>query len=153
MPPGRSSVALESLDTLGHANTMKAILTKYIGPTNTRPSRIKASDCDGNSVTISCPHELSGEACFRKAADALCQKMGWKGPLVGGGLKNDWVFCFADGCPEVQSLVTALGNATPYVAGECEALAGLGDPDLEESTQLAEQAHADAENALQPFTR
>ena len=73
---------------------MKAIKTKYKGPTNTRGSRIIASDEDGNRVTISYPYELSGEAVHRKAADALCAKMGWTGDLVSGSLKNGYVFVF-----------------------------------------------------------
>ena len=75
---------------------MKAIKTKYKGPTNTRGSRIIASDEDGNCVTISYPYELSGEAVHRKAAEALCAKMQWTGAenLIGGSLKNGYVFVF-----------------------------------------------------------
>ncbi len=74
---------------------MKAIRTKYHGPTNTRGSRISASDEDGNRVSIPYPHELSGEDVHRKAADALCRKMGWEGVLIGGGLKDGYAFVFA----------------------------------------------------------
>src|SRR5258708_4084246 len=74
---------------------MKAIVTKYHGPTNHKGSRITASDEDGNRVTISYPHELSGEDCHRAAADALCKKMGWDGELIGGSLKRGYVFVFS----------------------------------------------------------
>jgi len=73
---------------------LKAITTKYLGPTDFRGSRIKASDEDGNSITIPYPHELSGEAVYRKAAEALQQKMGWRGTLICGSLKNGYVFVF-----------------------------------------------------------
>jgi len=73
---------------------MKAITTKYHGPTNTRGSRITASDLDGNRITISYPHELSGEAVYRAAAEALREKMGWKGELIGGAVKDGYVFVF-----------------------------------------------------------
>lgn len=74
---------------------MKAIETYYIGPTNTRGGRIKATDSDRNTVTIPYPHELPmGEAAHRKAAEALQSKMGWPGKLVGGGTRKGWVFCF-----------------------------------------------------------
>ena len=63
-------------DTRTREKHMKAITTKYIGPTNYRGSRIKASDEDGNAITISYPHELSGEEVYRKAAVALCTKIG-----------------------------------------------------------------------------
>ena len=73
---------------------MKAIITKYHGPTNTRGSRITASDEDGNRVSIPYPYELSGEAVHRKAADRLCEKMAWTGELVGGAMKNGYAFCW-----------------------------------------------------------
>ena len=71
---------------------MKAIFTKYHGPTNYKGSRISASDEDNNRITISYPYELSGEACHLAAALALCEKMGWGRDLVGGSLKNGYVF-------------------------------------------------------------
>lgn len=74
--------------------TMKAIVTKYHGPTNTKGSRISASDEDGNKVSIPYPHELSGEAVHRAAAAALCAKMGWTGELAGRSLKGGYVFVF-----------------------------------------------------------
>ena len=73
---------------------MKAITTRYRGPTNTRGARIIASDMDGNRATISYPYELSGEAVHRKAAEALCAKMGWAGSLEGGAINGGYVFVF-----------------------------------------------------------
>lgn len=60
---------------------MIAIHTKYIGPTNTRGSRIKAytaswGDRKGFEATIAYPHELSGEACHFEAVKALVKKNG-----------------------------------------------------------------------------
>ena len=75
---------------------MKAIVTKYHGPTNNRGSRITASDEDGNRITISYPYELSGEAVHRKAAMVLCDKMKWRGHLASGSLKNGYVFVFVN---------------------------------------------------------
>ena len=73
---------------------MKAIFTKYHGATNFKGSRISASDEDGNRTYISYPYELSGEAVHRKAADALCAKMGWSGKLASGSHKRGYVFVF-----------------------------------------------------------
>lgn len=73
---------------------MKTIQTKYFGPTSYRGSRIKAFDCDNNSITISYPYELSGEDVHRKAAETLRDKMGWKGELLGGSLRDGYVFVF-----------------------------------------------------------
>jgi hypothetical protein len=75
---------------------MKAILTKYLGPSNCRGARIAAFDSDGNRVVISYPHELTGEEVHRAGADALCKKMGWSGKLVGGSLKYGYAFVFLE---------------------------------------------------------
>ncbi len=75
---------------------MKAITTKYAGPTNTRGSRIIASDEDGNRITIPYPYELSGEDVHRKAAQALCNKMNWGGSLAAGSTKKGYVFVFVE---------------------------------------------------------
>ena len=73
---------------------MQAIHTKYLPATNTRGSRIKATSAAG-SVTIPYPHELSGQAVHRAAADALVAKMGWTyyGSMLGGCLA-DGSYCF-----------------------------------------------------------
>lgn len=75
---------------------MQAIHTKYLPATNSRGSRIKAT-CAAGSVTIGYPHELSGQAVHRAAAQALADKMGWTspgyGPLLGGCLP-DGGYCF-----------------------------------------------------------
>jgi hypothetical protein len=75
---------------------MKAIQTKYLSCTNNRGSRIKAYDSDGNSVTISYPYELSGQAVHEKAAQALCAKMNWTGKLQGGAINKGYVFVFVE---------------------------------------------------------
>jgi hypothetical protein len=75
---------------------VKAITTKYHGPTETRGARVVASDEDGNRVSIPYQYELSGKDVHRKAAVALCDKMHWTGAdtLVGGGIKHGYVFVF-----------------------------------------------------------
>ena len=75
---------------------MKSIETRYIGPTNHRGARIKATDGD-NSIITSYPYELSGEAVHAQAALALARKLNWKGTLIGGGTKKGYVFVFSDG--------------------------------------------------------
>lgn len=77
---------------------MQAIETKYLSATNSRGSRIKAS-CAAGSVTIPYPHELSGQAVYRLAAETLVKKLGWNHPnygkLIGGCLQNNnYVFVF-----------------------------------------------------------
>lgn len=55
---------------------MIAIHTKYLGPTNTRGSRIKAYTCGHRGVTITVPynHALSGVAVYFEAVKALVIK-------------------------------------------------------------------------------
>ena len=74
---------------------MKAIKTKYVGATNTKPSRIVATAEGGHRVTISYDSEGTQEQAHAKAAVALCQKLGWTGELVAGGFADCYVFCFA----------------------------------------------------------
>lgn len=76
---------------------MKAIQTKYLGATNQRGSRIKACTEGGNTITIPYPHELSGDAVHRLAAQALCDKLGWNRQFVTGGLPNgDYCHVFTE---------------------------------------------------------
>lgn len=83
---------------------MKAIITKYHGPTNTRGSRIRASDLDGNRVTVSFDHALNGDGNHDAAAVALCRKMGWSHHnLMRGGLGGgDVVYTFEADCNRVK---------------------------------------------------
>jgi hypothetical protein len=81
---------------------MKAITVKYIPATNPKDTRLKAFDVDGNQVTVSRNQwpNLDGQELCHQAAIALCYKMDWtsgfgKGAgLVGGAVKNGYVFCF-----------------------------------------------------------
>ena len=71
---------------------MKAILTKYLGPTNTKPSRMKAIEPDGNYIVINWNHELSQYENHERAAKELMKKMNWDNDIIGGVLKNNYVF-------------------------------------------------------------
>jgi len=78
---------------------MKAITTKYLGPTDTRGSRIKADDGDGNTATVPYPHHLSNEHAHFEAVKALCERLNWHGNLAWGGLRTGYVFVWCDGGP------------------------------------------------------
>ena len=85
---------------------MIAIHTKYIGPTNSRGSRIKAYTCDGMGLkgftaTIPYPHEYSGETCHFQAVKALIakHKLDWDLTDMRYGDSADgkgFSFCFAN---------------------------------------------------------
>lgn len=72
-------------------NNMRAIITKYHGPTNGKGSRISADD-GSNRVYV--PYDHASNDPYRKAALKLCRKIGYTGKLVCGG--RDWgkVFVF-----------------------------------------------------------
>lgn len=75
----------------------QCITTKYIGPTDTKGARIKATTGNGkHSSTIAYPHEDSCNAHALAALD-LARKLGWTGALVEGGTATGSVFVFADG--------------------------------------------------------
>ncbi len=105
---------------------MKAIWTKYIGPTNYRGSRVKATAEDRNAfgsalaVTIEYDDALSIEANHDAAAVALCLKMGWPGGLVRGGRP--------DGCGNVYTFdadCNRVANPTPSYAEQDKARKAL----------------------------
>ena len=77
--------------TTVHDTGMCAITTKFLGPTNFRGSRIKASAKSGRglSVTIPYPHELSQSAAHAAAALALCAKMNWTPDTLHAGATPD----------------------------------------------------------------
>jgi hypothetical protein len=76
---------------------MIAIETKYLAPTNSRGSKIKAFTCNGHSVSVSCSYELSHEKLHFEAVKALVKKynLDWNlDNMRYGGTKNGYVFCF-----------------------------------------------------------
>lgn len=79
---------------------MKAILTKIIPATNTRPTRIKAYTEGGNHLTVSwseCDDNGRTQAeAHGYAARKLARKMHWPGVLLGGGTIEGYCFVFAD---------------------------------------------------------
>ena len=89
---------------------MKAITTKYHGWTNHRGSQIIASDLDGNRFTLK-EFEISNfrthDEAHRAAAEGLRDKMGWKGDLIGGGVKGGMVWVFTDLVPGATEEPTA----------------------------------------------
>ena len=63
----------------------KSIAVKYLPATNYRGARMKASDGDGNSITVSYDCGASHDERPQAAARALCEKMQWTGVLIQGG--------------------------------------------------------------------
>lgn len=72
----------------------KAIGTKYIPPSNTKSSRVKAYAEGGHSVTFAWSHDLNADGNHTKAAQALAEKMGWRGRYFRGGMPNGTGFVY-----------------------------------------------------------
>lgn len=76
---------------------MQAIECKYVGPTDHRGSRIQARAGD-HRLTVPYPYDVDdSEAQYRVAAEALRDKLGWTGELIGGGTRTGYVFVFQSG--------------------------------------------------------
>jgi len=67
---------------------MQAIITKFLGPTNTKGSRIKATSWDA-SVTVTYNYALDSLNNHRAAADAVCASMGDEWKIVASALMPD----------------------------------------------------------------
>ena len=63
---------------------MKAITTKYLGPSNIKGSRIKAQCSKGVSLTIGYDHALNSDENHVLAANKLAEKLKWKVKLTSG---------------------------------------------------------------------
>lgn len=82
---------------------MQAIVTKHLGPTNTRGSRVIAR-CEAGSLTVPWNWSFNITQNHRLAAQQLRDKLGWNDPayprMMGGGMptssKEAFVFVFAD---------------------------------------------------------
>jgi hypothetical protein len=73
---------------------MKAIETKYSGPTNTRGAKYIATAEGGHRVAISADYALDAFENHERAAKALMSKLGWDGRIVGGGTTKGYAFVF-----------------------------------------------------------
>ena len=82
---------------------MKAISTKFLPCTNSRGSRIKATEPDGASVTATYDHGKNSDQNHAAAALKLCEKMKWTGRLQGGSTKDGMVFCWLDSGSQIEA--------------------------------------------------
>lgn len=74
----------------------QAIITKYLGPTETLGTRIKATSASGISVTIYRDYAVDIEEDHARAAQALAEKLGWSGSWAPGELPDGrvaWIWC------------------------------------------------------------
>jgi hypothetical protein len=69
---------------------MIAIETRYLGPTNYRPSRIVASTCNGHRIVVSYDHGAPDP--HEVAARALIEQEGWSGVWTKGSTRDGSVW-------------------------------------------------------------
>ncbi len=75
---------------------MKAIITKYLGPTNYKGARIVAYAPDNQRKYYSYPYEYDSEKAHQWAASQYAAMMDWSGQLVSGWTGKEYIHCFAD---------------------------------------------------------
>lgn len=75
----------------------QAITTKYLGPTNHRGARVKAT-AQAGSVTVPWDHALGPQENHAEAAKALVAKYGWPRdvPWYGGATDDGYAFVLGD---------------------------------------------------------
>ena len=70
---------------------MQAIETKYLGPSNVRGSRVKAT-CEAKTIILDWEDRLNPEENHLSAAGTLAARLGWgratHGKLISGQLKS-----------------------------------------------------------------
>lgn len=77
----------------------QAIITKYLGPTNTRGTKVVAKS-EAGSVVLPWDYSKGPEANHQAAASLLAWRLGWDGTWQGGSTPTGYVFtwaCDADG--------------------------------------------------------
>ncbi len=76
----------------------RAIVTKFLGPTNHRGSRVKATLSGEKSVSVTMPwcSGLNSDRNHAHAAEKLAEQLGWdqkpSAHLVGGWMQHGAVF-------------------------------------------------------------
>lgn len=76
---------------------MKAISTRYHGPTDTRGARITATDLDDDTVNMTYDASYSPEWNHQAAARLFCLGFKRHGTYAMGSLGQDYVFVCLDG--------------------------------------------------------
>jgi len=74
---------------------MQTIMTKYLGPTDTKPPRVKAmtsSGHRGSTYTMEWDDRLDVEGNHADAAQKLLDRLGWHGAWCMGSTDRGYVF-------------------------------------------------------------
>ena len=86
---------------------MRAIITKYFPAGNVRAPFILAKDCENNSVKLKIDDDLTDDQMHRKAAETLCNVMGWTDVnLIQGSLNHQEVFVMVPKKAKIEEVLT-----------------------------------------------
>ncbi len=88
---------------------MKAIQVKYLSPTDTKGSRVKAF-CEAGQVTLHMDYEGSYETNMEKAVLQLLGNLGWQGTWHGGCIEDGSLHVFV--CSDWDTELRAVAH--PY---------------------------------------
>lgn len=80
---------------------MIAIVTKYLGPTNTLGSRVRATVAN-KTIVLPWDHGVSMEGNHARVALSLARSLGWNGPWYAA-------------CMSGPNMVFVRGNTIPYI--------------------------------------
>ena len=89
---------------------MKAITTRYLGATNTKGSRIKATTDDGKdgrSLVMPYDHEFEQSENHKRCAEALAKQLNWNVTLISGELKDRYVHTIIDNVSPIKPKVVS----------------------------------------------
>lgn len=95
----------------------QAIVTKYIGPTNSRGARVKAT-AQAGSVTVPWDYSLSVDDNHARTALRLADKFGWRGRWIAGALPDGTSNCYTMSQPTNGEEGVDAIVSHPVVAGE-----------------------------------
>lgn len=73
---------------------MQSIITRFMGPTNTRGARIRAKASGGQRVISNYSHELLVAEEHDRAVKLLALRLKWGGRLVRGDIDRGYVYVF-----------------------------------------------------------
>ncbi len=95
---------------------MQTISTRYIGPSNTRGSRIIATTSGGIRKVYPYQHDMDIDGNHTGAAWRLAESLGWHGNWQGGHTERGMVFVLVDGTfsPDYRfDVANAAKDSTP----------------------------------------
>lgn len=97
----------------------QAIVTKYLGPTDYRSARVKAT-AQAGTVFVLWDDALDVDGNHERAARALAKRFGWKGVLQGGGMPDGKGNCYVFTEPGSPRVATTLQAWQTWRMGQCE---------------------------------